>query len=159
LLFFPAGTPVPGSHWKEAMNALTPTRRPRAAAVLALVVVALIASVVGVGSSVETAEAATVRSGARWDQIDVLFTRSETVSIATGLVGGVAACKWLTVGLTAIGAKLGGVLGAVLAAFVTGALCVTAVTTCAAKANLKGRSAGMTISPAWFGVRWWCWDY
>lgn len=105
-----------------------------------------------VGLGDEEASAVTVRSGWRWYQTDILLSWSETRSVASGLTGGMAIC-WPVIGL---GAGAGAVVGAWAATLV----CLSAVTVCAAKAAVKGRSAGFTISPTWRGgARYWCWDY
>lgn len=106
------------------------------------------AGVVVVGGS---ADALTVRTGARWDHMDILLTREETASVARGITGGAVVC-WK---VAAAGAAIGRTIGFIAASSV----CLTAVTVCAAQAYLKGRSAGMTLSPAWYGIRYWCWSY
>lgn len=109
--------------------------------------------------SASPAGAVSLRTGARPDHLDIMFTRAETQSIARGFTGGAKACAAVVGAATAAGVKAGP-KGAVLAAFVSGGVCMMAVTTCAARANRYGQRAGITISPArWTGVRYWCWRY
>ena len=121
----------------------------------------LLVVTIGAGAVVTdagSAHAATVRTGARWDHLDVLLSAEETSSVARGITGGAAVCWGVGAAAAAIGltrGPLGGVVGAV----VGGGLCVSAVTTCAAQAYRQGRRAGMTFSPAWYGIRYWCWTY
>lgn len=125
-----------------------------------IVTIAVVGTLI-LGSSVASAapaEAATVRTGARWDHLDVLLTREETASVARGITGGASVC-W-KVGAAAAGLGLTrGPAGAFFGAVTGGGACVAAVTTCAGQAYAQGRRAGMTFSPAWYGVRYWCWTY
>jgi hypothetical protein len=105
------------------------------------------------------ASAASVRQGARWDHMDILLSRQETQDVARGIVGGAKVCWPLAGATAALGARIGGPYGAAIGAFAGGAMCITAVTVCAARANSQGRSAGFTVSPAWHGLRYWCWSY
>lgn len=103
--------------------------------------------------------ATTVRTGARSNQMDVLFNRDETSSIARGWVGGVVACKWVFGAAAGAGAALSKSIPiSVVASLVAGGTCMAMVTICAARAYVKGRQAGMTVSfpDVW---HWWCWDY
>jgi len=117
------------------------------------VVGALVVGSLGLTSG--PASAATVRTGARWYQVDVLLTHDETLSAARGVAGGAAVCWGLGGAGGAAGGLAAGPAGAFAGAVLSGGGCMTAVTLCAAEAALKGRSAGMTVS----GLRMWCWDY
>lgn len=106
----------------------------------------------------DTANAETVRTGARWDHVDVLLDSNETSSVARGIAGGGSVC-WKVGAAAAAAGMTRGPLGGFVAAIVGGGVCGSAVTTCAAQAYLHGKRAGMTFSPAWYGVRYWCWTY
>lgn len=125
-------------------------------AVAALVVV--IGPVALATLRVSDASAATIRTGDRWDHVDVLMSRDETSSVARGVAGGASVCWKVGAAAAALGMTRGPV-GAIVGAIVGGSVCVAAVTTCAAQAYMQGRNAGMTFSPAWYGIRYWCWSY
>jgi hypothetical protein len=146
------------------MNLLTSNLRR----IITLMIVACTLTVAFATFTPTQSEAATVRTGARWDHVDLLMTRDETSSVARGVAGGGSLC-WGTAGTfaaiggtagTVIGGPWGAVAGAAISSIVGGGYCMLAVTTCAARANIKGRSAGMTFAPTWRGgIQFWCWDY
>lgn len=124
-----------------------------------LAVLALATASLGGLAHATRAEAATVRSGAQWSQMDVLLDGNETAGVTRGFVSGAKVCWGVGLGAAALGARFGGPYAAIAAVIVGGGYCVAAVMTCAAQAYYAGRWAGMTFSPAWYGIRYWCWKY
>ncbi|MGW4507874.1 hypothetical protein ACWENO_24890 [Streptomyces sp. NPDC004436] len=89
-----------------------------------------------------TAQAVTVRPGAKWGQVDVLLDAYETEQVRRSFWAATVVC-WNS-----------GVGGALLSIGV----CQTAITVCAAQAYYSSprRRAGMTVTP-W--GQYWCWKY
>jgi hypothetical protein len=94
----------------------------------------------------ERAEAATIRGGASWNQLDVLLDGGETQGAATGAIDAMLICS------PAIGTAAA--IAGPLAVYV-GAVCVSMVSVCAARAVAQGRWAGITFAPG----SAWCWTY
>jgi hypothetical protein len=96
----------------------------------------------------QAANAATVRP-MNWNRYDILLTGNETQLAATSYGGAVAVC-WgplLAAALSVNAPRL----------IATAVVCPAVVTTCAARAYLRHRWAGITVTP--FTFNFWCWDY
>jgi hypothetical protein len=115
----------------------------RVAKIIAGAVLALVTAV----AAAAPAQAAEVRPGRGWGQVDVLLSSSETRSAATSPWGTSVVCA-TTVGM--VGA-IGGYAGVVLS--FSNCMGMTAV--CAARAYVNRQRAGITY--AWNGA--WCWRY
>ena len=115
----------------------------RVAKILASVVLAIVTAVVAVAP----AQAAEVRPGRGWGQVDVLLSSAETRSAATSLWGTSVVCA-TTVGTV-------GALRGPLGAYLTFSNCMGMTAVCAARAYVNRQRAGITY--AWNGA--WCWRY
>lgn len=140
-------------------NGTTTGRRlgTRAAAVLAAA-----ALVSGATLAVTpSADAATVRSGARWGQVDILLDGVETRRAATSLWGSSTTCWSVATAGASTGSLAGKALvgrwlvGGGVGAVAGGLGCVSVMSVCAAQAQVAGRWAGITVTPTGF----WCWKY
>jgi hypothetical protein len=100
-----------------------------------------------------------IRQGARWDHMDIVFSRQQTREIARGIVGTAMVCGGIAAAGAAAGKKLGGPKVAVVTGFAGGALCVATVVPAAARAASSGRGLGITVAPAWHVIRAWTWQH
>lgn len=128
-------------------------------ATLFVATVLMIASAAVVTSA--SAEAATVRSGAKAFQVDVLLDGVETQRAATSAWGAATVC-WAVASAGASGASLAGKLlvgrwlvSGIVGGVAGGIACTAVVSTCAAQAYHARRWAGITVTPTGF----WCWKY
>ncbi|MFB6514740.1 hypothetical protein ACFCW4_36050 [Streptomyces virginiae] len=114
-----------------------PIRRTVTSALLSMAMAGTLAMV-----TPGTAEAVTVRPGAKWGQVDVLLDTYETEQVRRSFWAATVVC-WNS-----------GVGGALLSIGV----CQTAITVCAAQAYYASprRRAGMTVT---FWGQYWCWKY
>jgi len=99
------------------------------------------------------AEAAEVRAGKRAGQIDILLG-NQTRRVARDWWAGLVACRDVAIGAGGVGLA-GGPKGAVGAVLVGSTACMSVVATCAARAAVRGRWAGMTIGFHGYS----CWSY
>lgn len=114
---------------------------------LVTILVVLTAVVVAMTVAPSNANAATVRAGAHFGQIDVLLNGVETQRAATSYWGAQTVCWGVTGGAWALGGIAGAVLGNLG--------CTAMVATCAAQAYYAHRWAGMTFYP----FSYFCWKY
>lgn len=142
----PAVTP---EHHVDQVRTRGTARRRSFVLRLVVLTLAAVLAVSMVEATTSTADASTVRPGARALQVDVLLDSVETQRAATGYWGAQSVCWGVTAGAWA----LGRVYGAVLANLV----CTTMVSVCAAQAYTARprKRAGMTFYP--FGF--FCWKY
>jgi hypothetical protein len=110
----------------------------------------------------QAAEAATVRGGNQWYQVDILLSGNETLSGSQSITGSAIVCGAIIGAAAAAGGGLAHYVAGVsswalagVAGIAGGAACVSIVAVCTVKARLKGRWAGITVTPWSF----WCWDY
>jgi hypothetical protein len=119
---------------------------------LTLVVATLTFAALSLVVAPQHSSAAEVRSGWKWNQVDVLLTSQET-SDATTPQGTYNLCQGPVKAALRTG-RFGG-----FAAIVTGGYCASAVTICGVRAQAKGKKAGMTFSLGTRFIDFWCWDY
>lgn len=140
----------------------TPTADGRRLATRAAAVLTAAALSTASGFTVAApAEAATVRPGAGWGQVDILLDGYETRRAATSAWGSVTTC-WAVASAGASTGSLAGralvgrwLVGGAAGAVAGGLGCVSVVSVCAAQAKVAGRWAGITVTPTGF----WCWTY